>query len=300
MAECFRFVFMAMGSECILDLYSSEETANKAALAAELEVLRIEGRLSRYRSDSLLSRINLASSEGESIELDEEMASLIDYAFACYRKSDGLFDISTGILRRVWNFSTCQTPNASEIKSCLSFVGMEKLIWNRPMLSFPIAGMELDFGGIGKEYAADRAASICSDLGVKHGLVNLGGDIRVIGPNLNGTHWSISICNPLSPQDPLSLINLQYGGLATSGNYERFVTIDGKHYGHILNPLTGYPVNGLLGVTVAAESCLVAGSVSSIAMLKGKAGVQWLSEIGLPCLSVDTEGKIDRSGWPER
>ena len=295
MPEPTRFVFMAMGSECILDLCHD---GTLAAEAAEAEVVRIERRLSRYRDDSILSEINRIAAAGGCIEVDEETAALIDYAFACYKKSDGLFDITTGILRRAWNFSSGQSPPPAEIERLLPFVGMDKILWERPKLSFPVSGVELDFGGIGKEYAADRAAAACVELGVENGFVNLGGDIRIIGPKPDGSPWPVSICNPKSPEQALSVLHLTGGGLATSGDYERFITIDGLRYGHILSPRTGWPSRGLAGVSVVAETCLLAGSVSTIAMLKGDAGPDWLTTIGLPCLWVDAEGQIGTHAWP--
>ena len=287
MMEPSRFVFLAMGSECVLDLYATD---TRAAEAAEAEVSRIEHRLSRHLPDSILSKINRVAAQGGEIEVDDEMASLIDYAYACHRKSEGLFDITTGILRRAWNFSTGQAPTAAEIEHWLPYVGLQKILWERPKLAFPIPGIELDFGGIGKEYAADRVAAVCAGFGVVHGLVNLGGDLRVIGPRPDGSPWPISICDPQMPGKAHSVVHVASGGLTTSGDYERCVTIDGLRYGHILNPFTGWPVRGLAGVTVAADTCLVAGSVSTIAMLKGVAGIPWLSGLGLPYLWIDSEG----------
>ena len=295
MSEPSRFVFTAMGSECILDLYSE---GTLAAEMAEEEVYRIERRLSRYRDDSILSEIKRIASDGGTVELDDEMASLLDYAFACHRKSDGLFDITTGILRRAWNFSLSRTPSQTDIEALLPFVGLDKVIWERPKLSFPVSGVELDFGGIGKEYAADRAASVCAESGVVHGLVNLGGDIRIIGPKQDGSPWSVSIRDPKIPGQGLAAVDLFAGGLTTSGDYERGVTIDGVRYGHILNPNTGWPTRGLAAVSVIANTCLLAGSVSTIGMLKGEDGARWLAGLGIPCLWVDTEGHAASSAWP--
>ena len=285
---------MAMGSECVLDLYDENTLA---AEAAEDEVHRIESRLSRHRDDSVLSRINQIAKDGGSIDVDEETAALIDYAFACHRKSDGLFDITTGILRRAWNFSCGSVPSSAEIDRCLSLVGLDKIVWERPRISFPLAGVELDFGGIGKEYAADRAAAVCAERGVSQGIVNLAGDIRIIGPKPDGSPWPIAIRNPRSPEQALSVIHLTEGGIATSGDYERFITMDGQRYGHILDPRTGWPARGLSGVSVVASTCLLAGSFSTIALLKGAAGERWLASFDLPSLWVDTDGNVGRSGW---
>jgi len=288
------FVFAAMGSECVLSLY---DAGAGLARAAEEEVFRIERRYSRYRADSILADINRVSAMGGSIEVDVETASLLDYAFACHRKSRGLFDITTGVLRKAWKFPGIQVPKPAEIERLMRFVGLEKVIWARPLLSFPIAGVELDFGGICKEYAADRAAAICSQGGVACGFINLGGDIAVIGPRPDGTPWPIYIRDPLATDRSNAVIHLTKGGLATSGNYERCVTFEGKRYSHILNPRTGWPSSGLSSVSAVAETCLLAGSAASLAMLMGLDGPAWLSGLGIAHLWVDDEGESGGLGF---
>ena len=287
-----RFVFWAMGSECTFHLYDASVAT---AEAAEAEVFRLEHRYSRYRDDSVLTQINRVASTGGSIEVDAETAALLDYAFACHRKSGGLFDITTGILRRAWDFSSGRVPAPAEIARWLPFVGLDKLSWERPYLSFPVAGMELDFGGIGKEYAADRAATLCAEAGVKHGLIDLGGDLCAIGPRPDGSAWPVQIRDPHAPDRCLAVLPLSSGGLATSGDYERYVMIDGLRHGHILSPVTGWPVRGLTSVSVVADSCLLAGSVATIALLKGAEGAAWLGELGVNCLWTGAEGRQGRA-----
>jgi len=153
--------------------------------------------------------------------------------------------------------------------------------------------MELDFGGIVKEYAADQSAVICLQAGIQHGawcLVNLGGDIRVIGPHPDGKPWSIGVSHLRNKTHHYRQLQISHGGISSSGDYERCIKISGHYYSHILNPKTGWPVSGLASVTVIADLCLVAGSVSTIAMLKEKAGAEWLKEIGLKLLWVDVDG----------
>jgi thiamine biosynthesis lipoprotein len=172
----------------------------------------------------------------------------------------------------------------------LQLTGWHKLQWQRPQLRFPLAGMELDFGGIVKEYAADRAATLCLQHGIRHALINLGGDIRVSGPQADGTPWRIGISNPAAPAEALATIELTSGALASSGDYQRCLVLDGVRYSHILDPFTGWPTRGLAAVSVTAELCVVAGSASTIAMLKGTAGPQWLATLALPCLWIDAAG----------
>jgi len=267
-----------MGSECVLHLYDADA---EIARIAEDEIERIEQRYSRFRTDSELSQINRIAAEGGSTTVDNETAALLDYAFACHRKSEGLFDITTGVLRKAWRFSENRAPGAAEIERLMVFVGMEKVQWNRPRLSFPNSGVELDFGGICKEYAADCVASVCQNAGVTSGLVDLGGDIRAIGPQPDGSPWSIQIRDPQNTKRSIARVELAKGGLASSGDYERFIAEGGRRYSHILDPRSGWPVQGLSAASVAADTCLFAGSISTIAMLMGSKGPAWLAKTGL-------------------
>ncbi|HVU36259.1 MAG TPA: FAD:protein FMN transferase [Opitutaceae bacterium] len=285
-----RYTFPAMGSDCVLQLYDGSV---EIAAAAEAEVRRIEARYSRYLPDSLLSEINRVAAAGGSITVDSETAELIDCAELLHRMSRGLFDITSGILRRAWNFNSGQTAQQSDLDRILPLVGFEKLRWEAPRLSFPVAGMELDFGGIGKEYAVDRAAEVCAKAGIRHGLADLGGDLCAIGPRPDGSPWAVHIRHPRQTDAFIGVMNLLNGGLATSGDYERFVVVDGRRYSHILNPKTGWPTEGLASVTVIAPSCLAAGGFTTIAMLKGRDGPEWLRLLPhLPSLWMDVDGNV--------
>ena len=171
----------------------------------------------------------------------------------------------------------------------------KKISWRRPQLTFSVPGMELDFGGIAKEYAADRAADVCASAGLLCGLVNLGGDIAVIGPHPNGFPWRIGVRDPLGGEGAIATLFVASGAVATSGNYERYWEVDGRRFSHVINPKTGWPVEGIPSVTVVAATCLSAGMVATIAMLKGQAGPEWLRESGAAHLYVDDTGKLDGS-----
>ncbi|MGH7186937.1 MAG: FAD:protein FMN transferase, partial [Pseudomonadota bacterium] len=259
------------------------------------DVHRLEARYSRYRSDSLLSEINRVAASGGRITVDEETAGLLNYAAICYRESEGLFDITSGILRRAWRFDRGELPDAAQVRDLLGVVGWHKLRWAAPVLEFPLPGMEIDFGGVVKEYAVDRAAALCREAGVQHGFVNLGGDIRVIGAHPDGSPWRIGIRHPRRPDDVIQTLSLHAGALASSGDYERCITLNGVRYGHILNPKTGWPVGHLASVSVVGDLCVVAGSASTIAMLKEAGGPPWLQGLGLPHYWVDVQGETGGS-----
>ncbi|WP_260839159.1 FAD:protein FMN transferase [Methylomonas koyamae] len=287
----YRREFNAMGTPCEIQLFAvSTAAASAAADAAVAEVQRLEARYSRYRPDSFLSEINRAAAAGATIEVDAETASLLDYATTCHQQSDGLFDITSGLLRQAWKFDSGRLPEPAALAALLAKVGWDKVVWQKPLLGFGVTGMEIDFGGVVKEYAADCAATVCRNRGVKHGVVNLGGDIRVIGPRGDGTPWRVGIRDPRQRGEILKTLPVYEGAVASSGDYERCLLIDGVRYGHILNPKTGWPVRHLAAVTAVADFCVVAGSASTIAMLKEADGVEWLRQLNLPHLWVDVHG----------
>lgn len=285
-----------MGSPCEVQLYAAtDEQAKRVADIAIADVRRLENLYSRYKDDSLLSAINRVAASGGSITVDDETAGLLNYAAACYAESDGLFDITSGVLRRAWRFDKGGLPDQAQIDALLVNVGWDKLRWTPPVLEFPTPGLELDFGGVVKEYAVDRAAALCRDAGIRHGAVNLGGDLKVIGPHPDGGAWRIGIRHPRQSESMIQTLALTEGGLATSGDYERCIVVNGERYGHILNPRTGWPVRKLASVSVIGPLCVVAGSASTIAMLKEDDGPAWLATLGLPYLWIDVNGQMGGS-----
>ena len=271
-----------MGSPCELQFYAENEVVSqKVAQKIISDIKRLECKYSRYRSDSFLSKINQVAALGGSLSIDEETAGLLNYAQTCYALSDGLFDITSGILRQAWQFDTLVLPDDKIIQSLLKKIGWQKLQVENSILSFLQAEMELDFGGIVKEYAADRASTLCLNAGILHGIINLGGDIKIIGAHPDGKPWRVGIQHPRDKTKIWKVVELKRGALASSGDYERCMVIDGVRYGHILNPKTGYPVRHLAAVSVVADLCVVAGSAATIAILKEKEGEKWLKSLGL-------------------
>ena len=164
-----------------IQLFSDSGKAAQAACAETVaEVQRIETLWSRYRPDSIVTRINESAGRAP-VAVDEETAGLLDYAATAWRESDGLFDITSGVFRRAWNFSSRRLPAKEAVSACLPLVGWDKVVWRRPEIFLPWPGMEIDFGGLGKEYAVDRAAGILAQRGGT-ALINLGGDIVASSP----------------------------------------------------------------------------------------------------------------------
>lgn len=274
-----RFEAMACPCEVLLDTDDPAQIKPLVAIA-EAEARRIEAKYSRYLSDNIVHRIN--HSQGQPVTLDEETSQLIDFADTGYQLSDGLFDITTGVLRQAWRFNQkSEFPSKEIVQLALQNVGWKKVRWNKPHLTLA-PGMEIDLGGIAKEYAVDRALGLIRQKTPMAVLVNFGGDIAACGPRQNGEPWRIGIENVDPTASIPRLIQMSQGGLATSGDSKRFILFQGKRYSHILNPSTGYPMeNAPRSVTVAADTCTQAGFLSTLGMLKGPSAEQFLEEAGV-------------------
>ena len=293
----YGFAFRAMSSACELRLEGDDEAALAAAAQRAIdEVLRIEHKYSRYREDSIVSRINAAAGGADAVTVDAETAALLAFAGELHDASEGLFDITSGVLRRAWDFRAGRLPEPAALAALLPLIGWDKVEFGDARVRLPEAGMELDFGGFGKEYAADRAAAVLAAHGVQAALVNLGGDIRALGPRRDGQPWRLGIAHPRQPGAMLAELSLHTGALATSGDYERFIEVDGRRYCHVLHPHTGWPVEHWRSVSVVAPACLAAGTAATIAMLLGAQAPAFLQAEGLRFLPVDAEGRLQRSG----
>jgi thiamine biosynthesis lipoprotein len=153
--------------------------------------------------------------------------------------------------------------------------------------------MELDLGGYVKEYAADRVAALLLGQGCSAAVVDLGGDLAIAGPHPDGTPWLVGIRDAADPGRPALRVPVYAGGVATSGDYERCMIVDGLRYGHVLDATTGWPVSGLASVTVLASRCLIAGSASTIALLHGADAPAWLDACGLPHVRQHADGRVE-------
>lgn len=266
-----RACFQALGGPCeVLIDTDDTSTVESALMAVAHETWRIEDKFSRYKPTGVVHQIN--SANGDAIRLDDESAGLMDYADVCHRLSAGSFDITSGVLRRVWRFDgSNRLPAQKAVTRILALVGWHKVLWRKPYLQLRV-GMEIDLGGIGKEYAVDRAAGLLEDFGFKASLVNFGGDLRATGPRRNGEPWMIGIDDPRETGH-LCLTGrpIAQGAMATSGDARRFILAKGRRYGHILDPRTGWPVQDAPhSVTVQAPTCLEAGMLATFGILQGR------------------------------
>ncbi|QFU75562.1 FAD:protein FMN transferase [Halioglobus maricola] len=287
--------FTAMGGPCRLRIDSpSEALAEKAVAAAVAEVERLESRYSRYREDSLLTAINRGAGSGTATVVDAETHTLLNYADTVWRESDGLFDISSGVLRQAWDFKQSVVPSQEQLDALLPLVGWDKVERSERSVYLPRAGMELDLGGVVKEYACDSVAAVLRAHDIHHALTDLGGDMLAIGPQADGTPWRVAIRDPRGT-GAMASIELMDAAIASSGDYERGIDINGERLGHILDPHSGWPVKGLIAASVVAPQCLVAGSAATIALLQSEAdGLAWLRQLGLTWIAVDRQQRVYR------
>lgn len=271
-----------MGSPCeILCESVDEKIARKLIGLGAAEAWRIEKKFSRYLDDNIVARIN--SSQGNEVIVDEETARLIEFCAELYKISDGKFDITSGVLRRVWSFDgSDKVPSSRSIAAVLPYVGWHQVSWTGEALCMP-PGMEIDLGGVGKEYAVDRAVALIREQGSASCLVNFGGDLATTCSPVNRPAWQVGVDSAQAEgQIPERLIRLSSGALATSGDTRRFLQKDGKRYGHVINPKTGWPIDGApASITVAAGSCVEAGMICTMAMLAGHEAEAYLREQNL-------------------
>lgn len=279
--------FQAMASLCKPLIETDDQALAECMLnIAADEAQRIEHKFSRYRSDNIIHSIN--SSAGEVIGVDEETAGLLNYAAHCFELSAGRFDITSGVLREVWKFDGSDNiPTVSQVNRVLSHVGWDKVDWHPPNIHLQ-KGMEIDLGGIGKEYAVDRTAlllkkALQQDADISF-VVNYGGDLYVTGPRKGDQAWVIALDDPRASGVLSSgQIELRRGGVATSGDARRYLLKDGIRYSHILDPTTGWPVpDAPHSVTVIAGNCMEAGMLATFAMLQGKQAKVFLEEQNVP------------------
>jgi thiamine biosynthesis lipoprotein len=272
-----RFTAMASPCEVLVECTDRRLAVEFGTLAAQ-EAWRVERKFSRYRDDSVTSWIH--RHREVDVVVDEETASLITYASQCFDLSGGRFDITSGVLRSAWQFDGSENlPEPAAVARLLSLVGFEKVQWHSPRLMLP-AGMELDFGGIGKEYAVDRAYALLAGHRSIPFLVNFGGDLRVNRAPSHGS-WQVGIERPDTDREATMILDVERGALATSGDSRRYLLKEGTRYGHILDPRTGWPVVGApRSVTVAASSCTEAGLLATLALLQGAGAKDYLEDLG--------------------
>lgn len=288
-----------MGNQFEITVVDTYETVAKEHLeAAVLEIQRIENLLTTFREESQTNQIN-QNAGMKPVKVDPEVFNLIERSLRISKITDGYFDISYGSIdRKFWNFDRemKELPDPEMIKEHLKLVNYHNILLNREdsTVFLKEKGMRIGFGGIGKGYAAEMGKRLLLNRGVKSGVVNASGDLTTWGNQADGKPWTIGIANPDNARLPFSYMNIADMAVATSGNYEKFVSIGGKKYSHTINPKTGMPVSGIKSVTIICPNAEIADALATPVTIMGiEKGIGMIDQIQqVECIIIDDENHI--------
>jgi len=288
-----------MGNTFEITVVAGDESwaREKIGLAIE-EIRRIERLLTTFNEQSQTNQINQQAGMGP-VKVDTEVFELIKRSLKISGVTDGAFDITYGSVdRRLWNFDRTMThlPDAETAKAMVRLINYRNVILDEKegTVMLKEKGMRIGFGGIGKGYAADKAKALLLKEGVQSGIVNASGDLITWGLQADQQPWTIGIAHPDDARRAFSWLNISDRAIATSGNYEKYVMIDGKKYSHTINPKTGMPVTGIKSVTIISPYAEIADAMATPVMVMGvQAGLQLINQIHyLACIIVDDNNNI--------
>lgn len=296
-----KLTFRALGTMCEVQYAANDAQAVAFERAAVAWVTAFEAKYSRFRPDSLISRINAAAGR-EWVAVDAEMEGMMKLCDTLHFMTQGVLDPTALPLMHLWNYKAekPRVPSATEIAAARALVGWKKVQRTAGKVFLPEAGMALDFGGFGKEYAVDMVAQIAVENGLSCALVDFGHDLRAIGIPPGRPAWHIGLEDPQKPGATAGSMAVVGKGVASSGDYLRCFVVDGKRYGHIIDPRTGWPVaNGCVQATVVAGTCLQAGVLSTTAFVLGvPKGVEFIQSCpGCEGLLLTTQARAQTRGF---
>lgn len=264
------------------------------------EITRIENLISSWRKSSETSLIN--SNAGiKPVKVKKELFDLISRSIKISEITQGSFDITYASLDEVWYFDRkmLSLPTKTDISNSVSKIGYENIILDKKnqTVFLKLRGMKIGFGAIGKGYAADKAKDILIKKNVKSGIINAGGDLTAWGKKPSGNDWMIAIVNPLNKNKVFSWLPINDKSIVTSGSYERFIKFNGKSYSHIIDPRSGYPIDGILSVTIIAEKAELADALAtSVFVLGENVGLDLINQLpGVDCIIINDKNEIIKS-----
>ncbi|WP_299435001.1 FAD:protein FMN transferase [uncultured Maribacter sp.] len=264
------------------------------------EITRIEKLISSWDKNSETALVNKNAGISP-VKVSNELYELIERSIKISKLTDGAFDISYASMDKVWQFNgtMAQMPNAKQIKQSVAKVGYRNIILNKEESTVYLKqeGMKIGFGAIGKGYAADKAKVLLVKKGVVSGIINASGDMNTWGKQPNGEEWKVAITNPMNKNKAFALLPITNGAVVTSGNYEKFVMLNGKRYTHIIDPRTGYPSSGIISVTVFAPKAELADALATSVFVMGKeVGLNRINQLpNIECVIVDEIGEVTTS-----
>ena len=288
---------LLMGNRFDIGVVSSvKEQAEQAIEKSIAEIKRIEALLTTFSDDSQTNQIN-QNAGIKPVKVDKEVYALIERAQRISKLTQGAFDLSYGSLdKSFWNFDQkmTQLPSAEQALKAVGLIDYRNIVLEEGTVFLREKGMRIGFGGIGKGYAADLAKQVLQAEGFENGVVNASGDMNAWGVREDGQSWKVGISNPDSPQEIMAEFDLQNAAVATSGNYEKFVWIDGVKYSHTIHPKTGFPIRGIKSVTVFAPFAELADALTTpIAVMGVEIGLDLINQMtGVACLIISDENVI--------
>ncbi|MFK7952432.1 MAG: FAD:protein FMN transferase [Ekhidna sp.] len=299
--QAYKHTLKLMGSRFDITVVAQDSaSANEYIDLAIKEISRIEKLISSWNENSQTSRVNKYAGI-EPVKVDVELFNLIERAMAISKLTDGAFDISYASMDRIWKFdgSMTEMPPKAEIIQSIKKVGYDNIILdseNRTVF-LQVEGMKIGFGAIGKGYAADMAKKLLISNGVVAGIINASGDMNTWGKQPDGSEWKVAITNPLDKSKSYGMLPITDGAVVTSGNYEKYVSIGGKRYSHIIDPRTGYPSSGIISVTVFAPQAELADALATSVFVMGQeVGLDRIDQLPrVECIIIDDEGNIIKS-----
>jgi thiamine biosynthesis lipoprotein len=250
----------------------------KRAIDEAFRVMRKIDSIASFEGTGEIARIN----QGENIELSREIIEIIEEGIEIGKLTDGAFDITIHPLMELWDFKEKKIPKKEKIKRALPLIGYDKILLTNRELKFDTTGMGINLSGIAKGYAIDLAVKELKKYGIKTGLVNAGGDIRVFGDKV----WKIGIQHPRG-KGYVGVLALKDKAVATSGDYEKYFIVNNKRYHHLLNPKTGFPGTKCISVTIIDDKASTADALATgIFILGPKRGIELLDSLRIPGLII--------------
>lgn len=299
--QAYKRTLKLMGSRFDITVVAQDSaSANEYIDLAISEISRIEKLISSWDKNSQTSKINRYAGI-QPVKVDVELFNLIERAMAISKLTDGAFDISYASMDRIWKFdgSITEMPAKAEINQSIKKVGYDNIILDREnsTVFLQVEGMKIGFGAIGKGYAADMAKKLLISNGAVAGIINASGDMNTWGKQPDGSEWKVAITNPLDKTKSYGMLPITDGAVVTSGNYEKYVSIGGKRYSHIIDPRTGYPSSGIISVTVfAAKAELADALATSVFVMGQEVGLDRINQLPqVECIIIDDEGNIIKS-----
>lgn len=290
--------FVKMGSDFELTVVAENEKEARVFFALGMnEIDRIEALISSWQPQSETSKVNQNAGKKGTV-VSRELFELVKRAKAISKLTDGAFDITYASVDKLWKFDgrAIKKPSSEKLNASVKNIGFEKieLEEEKSALFLTQSGMKMGFGAIGKGYAADAVKRLLQAKGVKAGIVNASGDMSAWGKNPNGEDWQIGLVNPMNKNKVFSWFSLNEKAVVTSGDYERYVMIDGERYGHIINPKTGMPSKGIVSATVFAPKAELADALATALFVMGvETGMNMIDQLPqIEALVITTTGEI--------